>query len=842
MNPNKVCIKASILRVFYLSFLLLLSGCGGGGSDSNESVQRSFLDVEFSVALYDDDLSLYSFEGGVANVYGLQQVGAQPGLKRSKTIGTGQIDANQKVALRVVESDLNARQLYVIEFACPPGKADSLCQVEAPVRLVLTASQLRKGGIAATVLSEIVYQKLAYYLAAEYTVDQLKAYMDYLANSLFVSANGGVELLYKYEDILAWNPARSESSPNLRRPNLIAGIVAILARHAQDDVEDLQREVGRLLDPVIATIEGAGVASSVVVVNRLAYVIDVGSVDSRIRAIDVTDREVPEVIGSLTIPGKAVSLAVFGGYAFVADSASLVHVIDVRRPDAPAVFSTFDLPGRALSIAASDSYLYVAGGAAGVHVVNVSDPMFPLIAGVIDTPGNANSVAISGHYAYVADDSSGLQVVDISDPWAPTLVGSVATPGRIVGLAISGAYAYAIGDSDSFYLIDIANPLDPIVVNSILIESQPLSIHASGNYIYIGMRSGNLAIANVRDVPNVRVTRQIRAAATAIAVFALDGFAYLAESFRGFSIVDALAPEIDAVLVGKMDTERSVLSVDVIGERAYLATGVSGLVIADTEHAEKTTAVGTLPDLGFAYALAAKWPYVYVASVEDGLRLIDVTLEGNPMLVGTVSNMGWVDSIDIAGNYAYVTSNYAGLYAIDVAQPSFPSIAGNVRTPWQANSVSVSGDFAYVAVLAGNAYSAGLQVVDIQSPSLLTLKGRVDLPGTPWQAKLRDRYAYVACGASGLAVVDISNPDQPNLLSVLELPGGARSLTINGDYAYVVPAIRTTAIHILDVHNSSHPVLLGSAATSGDSSSISTNERYVYVGTSRGLDILKLVK
>ncbi|MDP6534236.1 MAG: hypothetical protein QF822_03320, partial [Candidatus Poseidoniia archaeon] len=72
----------------------------------------------------------------------------------------------------------------------------------------------------------------------------------------------------------------------------------------------------------------------------------------------------------------------------------------------------YDTSGYAQSVAVSGGYAYVADGN-GLVVLDVSDPTNPTRAGGYDTSGSAFGVAVAGDYAYVADGNGGLVVAGL---------------------------------------------------------------------------------------------------------------------------------------------------------------------------------------------------------------------------------------------------------------------------------------------------------------------------------------------------------------------------------------------------------------------------------------------
>jgi hypothetical protein len=117
--------------------------------------------------------------------------------------------------------------------------------------------------------------------------------------------------------------------------------------------------------------------------------------------------------------GEALDVMVSGSHAYVTNGSHPyigepgawgLQVVDVSNPAAPEILGSASTPSSAVSVALSGSYAYVADDGFGVLVVDISDPASPTTVGSIGTPGSAHGVAVSENYVYVADGTFGLQV------------------------------------------------------------------------------------------------------------------------------------------------------------------------------------------------------------------------------------------------------------------------------------------------------------------------------------------------------------------------------------------------------------------------------------------------
>ncbi|MBM3236794.1 hypothetical protein FJZ31_10930 [Candidatus Poribacteria bacterium] len=110
-------------------------------------------------------------------------------------------------------------------------------------------------------------------------------------------------------------------------------------------------------------------------------------------------------------PGACYAVAVEGDIAYIVAGVYLL-ILDITDKSVPALLGSVQLPGMVYyGIAVSGGYAYIADGNTGLRVVDVSNPSIPIEKGYYDTPGYAYGVAIANNLIYVADDDGGMSIL-----------------------------------------------------------------------------------------------------------------------------------------------------------------------------------------------------------------------------------------------------------------------------------------------------------------------------------------------------------------------------------------------------------------------------------------------
>jgi len=196
-----------------------------------------------------------------------------------------------------------------------------------------------------------------------------------------------------------------------------------------------------------------------------------GTGDSRVVVLDVSNPASPTQIGSVSIPGPAITIRKAGNLLFVADGANGLLIVDVTQAASPKLLSQFSLSAPIWDVAPSGTVALLAADALGIVVLDVSNPAQVKQLSQTDLPPYnpfpsmggggavtlAASIAIQSGLAYVGttsndpDASGAIAVFDFSYPASPRLVGvrdqnaftiSVVTPsGSNLFLAEDGIVA-----------------------------------------------------------------------------------------------------------------------------------------------------------------------------------------------------------------------------------------------------------------------------------------------------------------------------------------------------------------------------------------------------------------
>lgn len=290
---------------------------------------------------------------------------------------------------------------------------------------------------------------------------------------------------------------------------------------------------------------------------------------------------VPTALGFVDIPGYANSVAVTGGYAYVASGVTGLQVVDVSDRSSPSIVGAVNTPGNANDVEAVGNRAYVADGGAGLQVIDIADPFAPVVVGSVDTPGMAQDVVVRGNLAFVADGNSGLRVVDVSDPVVPLEVGSLAS-GSVVGVDVNEARTLAVlAKETTVQVVDVSNPAAPAVLGSAAVGNAR-DVALDGRFAFVADKARGLTSVDISDPSRPAVVAVTPSSLGGLLhdVVVANGFAFGADIFfvNGLPIIDIKAgatPLPRAILDFSFFRDDNGTGIAVDGAYVYLTAGTA---------------------------------------------------------------------------------------------------------------------------------------------------------------------------------------------------------------------------------------------------------------------------
>ena len=332
--------------------------------------------------------------------------------------------------------------------------------------------------------------------------------------------------------------------------------------------------------------------------------------------IDVTNPDMPEVIGQLDMGGRGVELYVVGDRAFVITSA--------------------------------DSYYYYGGGGIDLPAVDGPSAVEPVVANVA-----VDEISI----APPNFEGSRLAVIDLSDRTKPTEQGKINLVGYanesrrvgdviyVIGTNINRYYGYYAPGSEQqdqgfVASINVADPADPQPVDRINIPGDGLYLHASDKAIYaaaygydadqgesitdvqivdISDAAGAIALRDSFTVPgNIRNRFYMDAFDGAFRIVTESwGFGFQQVRLYTYDITDMddVKPLADVAII----ENESLEAVRFDGERGYAVTflRVDPLFVLDLSNAAEPKVTGELEVPGWSTHIEPRGERLIAVGIDD---------------------------------------------------------------------------------------------------------------------------------------------------------------------------------------------------------------------------------
>jgi hypothetical protein len=128
-------------------------------------------------------------------------------------------------------------------------------------------------------------------------------------------------------------------------------------------------------------------------------------------------------------------------------------ILDLEDPADIQVIGTIELPGAAMSVAADHDYAFVGVAGSGIYVVNLADPAALDILSMYPLGGDPVAIQILYDGVLMAVTETRVLLLDVSQPEALQLLGEYELPGRLRDLKLTDDIAFvALGEAGMLVL------------------------------------------------------------------------------------------------------------------------------------------------------------------------------------------------------------------------------------------------------------------------------------------------------------------------------------------------------------------------------------------------------
>jgi hypothetical protein len=511
-----------------------------------------------------------------------------------------------------------------------------------------------------------------------------------------------------------------------------------------------------------------------------------------------------ELLADINAPGLLNRVWVRDTLLYVGSAAGLEiwNIANERNPSRLSWIQTalndFDV---------QDSLAYVIGADDSFKVYNVADPQNPVLRGACRDSGYLLSV--TGNTAFLAD-RWGLYVVDITNPAGPHRIGAWGS--AIEGVRARGSLCYVTtfnpnqpGDI-TFRVLDVTTPANPVQIGSVD-SAGGYDLHLIDTLAFCsGDQYDEFRIVAVADSTHPRLvgTGNAPGANWGVWANAIGRAAFVAGRSEGLSVFDVAnpaAPIRDTVVLAMDQAE----DVSVQGGLAAIAEYVSGLVLLNVQDPSKPAYLGrydTLGDLPYMESAVLADSFAYVSWPVERLQSVDISDPTHPVRAGVCQGMfGPPQDMVLRDSFVY-NAEGRRLQIVNVARPRQPvrvgsCVAGDATSP----GICLVDTLAYVT-------NVPTQVINVANPASPQVVG--EFGRSAWNIRVRDTFAYLACGTLGLYVFSVSNPQAPYRIDSLSFGESVYDLVLADSFVY---AGCDDGVRLMSLADPVHPTVVGFLAT-----------------------------
>ncbi len=138
-----------------------------------------------------------------------------------------------------------------------------------------------------------------------------------------------------------------------------------------------------------------------------------------LRIIDVSDPYFPQELSYLSL-GIVYGIEVRNNLVYAVGEK--LWVIDITNINLPQLVGLYNLPSEARDIVIQEDLAFIADTSSGLRIININNPSILFEWGSLDTNGYSHDIEIDGSTLYLADSIGWGKIIDISNPAQPVFV------------------------------------------------------------------------------------------------------------------------------------------------------------------------------------------------------------------------------------------------------------------------------------------------------------------------------------------------------------------------------------------------------------------------------------
>ncbi|MHB1397608.1 MAG: hypothetical protein ACYDAI_11270 [Trichloromonadaceae bacterium] len=535
------------------------------------------------------------------------------------------------------------------------------------------------------------------------------------------------------------------------------------------------------------TVPTWGPGGDLVRVGRLAYAT---KRDMGLLILDLAEPERPRVVGTLRLPGRARTLTVEAGVAYVACDREGVVLVDVSQPSAPRLMATLPELSKTQGLAVRNGRLYTTlygdNIAPALAVVDVSDPGRPKILGRWPLPGQPLGVALGHDGLLIAAGKEGLLEVELG-AGPPRIRSRLPLPGSALAVRVVGEHAYVASTYGGLAVVELTTGA-PRLLAHLPLPGNTSRLTVEEGRLYISAAAGGGKVFDIQDPGQPRLLGDFSAPRGSWGITALGTTVYLNTLYNGIQVFNLAAPT-PWQGVAQIDLGERIRTVNAENGRLIVSTSNGNLHVLEGLGGDPLRLVTTLALKGAGYSLQIHQGHAYARIDNLGLEVVDIRNSQAPFMAGFYSVDGknqvppkGRNSLAVAGDQGILIDGALRLWRFGTTKPGAGELLPGPELTEQASKVVMADNRLFIASREGGR----IRPVELQSGEAYKTYPQYQLPAQQInQLELLGQVVVAACGLEGLLIVDFTAPAAPRLLAALSLPIAANILHLVGTTAYV---------------------------------------------------------